>query len=311
MKIPKFNPKSIIHWCVVAWMVWMLGILTAPVSHAIGINLMGDTLFFWFSFALFWGMILLSIIAGATLMRKNKTTKHKPFNPRVIVLTTLFLYGLLLLTFVIPAFHISTFPLAPVLMTLAFPLTLASIGVLLVGYSNEPGKTDGQTKSPLAKALSLLLILCLVVSAWSAIASLGIDIWDRSRSKFIYENIATGAGFGAVALGFILSALQKDVYWVTRQKTLRLDERQLKERQQVFELSYKIGAILVLVGVLAFANYSHEIMRILANDGNTITALTNNKGAYVSLPFHFYWPLVDMAIALFVLPLVIASWKKR
>lgn len=112
-------------------------------------------------------------------------------------------------------------------------------------------------------------------------------------------NISTCAGFTAIVLNFVLSTLQKDIYWVTRKKTVSLDERQLKERQQVFEISYKLGTFLVLIAAYVFAAYIGNIQAIIAHS------------AYGSVPGHIAWPAYNVVIALFALPLIVAAWRKR
>lgn len=139
----------------------------------------------------------------------------------------------------------------------------------------------------------------IVLSTYAATKSLWYSpLDDNWGDRFIYENIATGVGFAAIVLTFILSALQKDIYWVTRKRTVALDEREVKERQQVFETSYKVGVFVVLYAAWFFAQTIHTMPAIIANNFN-------------SVPGHLYWLPFNVALLLVVLPLAVAAWKKH
>jgi len=153
---------------------------------------------------------------------------------------------------------------------------------------------DNYDRGPLAKTLSTLLITALITGVISVTKSLWIE---PSHAKFVYENIATVATFAAILVTFIVSALQKDIYWVTRKKTLKLDERQIKERQQVFETSYKLGAFLILGVAWITIKTIHNIPAIMTLHQN-------------SVPGHLYYLPISVALTLFGLPLIVASWKK-
>jgi Ca2+/H+ antiporter len=158
----------------------------------------------------------------------------------------------------------------------------------------NPSK-DTYASSPIAKTLALLIAAALLVSTFTAIES----VWlDPSHTKYVYENTSSATGFGAILLVFVLSAIQKDVYWVTRKRTLQLDERQIKERQEVFETSYKLGAFVVLAAAWAFASYSHSLPAVIDINFNAV-------------PSRLYWPVYNVAIALFAIPLLVAAWKRK
>lgn len=159
-------------------------------------------------------------------------------------------------------------------------------------------------------ALSLLVIATLAASTGCATYSLGVDVHSTTVNRFVYENIAIASGNAAMVLTLILSAVQKDIYWVTRRKSLKLDERQIKERQQVFELSYKLGIGLAVVTALLLTGYSYDILKVLMLDGYVPGSdLARQYG--VTLPGSFYWPISNLIVGLFALPLLVATWKKR
>lgn len=154
-------------------------------------------------------------------------------------------------------------------------------------------------QNTLAKVTATLIIGSLVFATWFSIQSLWIEPFDQFRNKFVLENIATGATIAAAILTLILSTLQRDVYWMTKRKPGILDERQVKDRQDAFERSYKFGAVLAIITLWGYLSSVDSIGRI--------------KEIAVSpdaLPGHYFVPAYCLAIALFALPLIIAAWKK-
>jgi uncharacterized membrane protein (UPF0182 family) len=187
----------------------------------------------------------------------------------------------------------------PLPLYLAIPVIVVAAVVLLFNAISLRGKQEDADSTILSKVVAALIVAALVASTYTAIKSLWIGPWDPSYDdKFIYENVATGTGFATIVLVFILSALQKDIYWVTRRNTVRLDERLIKERQQVFETSYKLGAFLVLIVAGYFAKGIRDIQPILANSVRIV-------------PDHLAWLGYHLSIALFALPLIIAAWRKK
>lgn len=184
------------------------------------------------------------------------------------------------------------------LIIIALIVSSLSICLLMIAAVQALGNrnpiAENYESGPIAKTLSLLIIAAVLTSIIAAVKSLWLD---PSYAKFAYENSATLAGFAAILLTFILSALQKDIYWITRKKALTLDERQIKERQQVFETSYKLGAIIVLGMAWLSAQTLHNIPVIMANHFNT-------------MPGHLLWLPMHVVLILVALPLVVAAWKK-
>ena len=119
-----------------------------------------------------------------------------------------------------------------------------------------------------------------------------------AHDRFVVENTATVAGVLAIGLTVLLSAVQKDIYWVDRRQGIKLDERQLRARQVVFEQSYKQGIILILLfGIFGPDAHTDAIKAVL----------NSNLG---SIPGHYFWPWWNMLTALLALPLAVAAWHK-
>lgn len=149
------------------------------------------------------------------------------------------------------------------------------------------------------KVIATLILLAIIVNTYTAVKSLWYSSFDANwGDRFIYENIATCFGFASIFLTFILSTLQKHVYWATSKITVRLDAKQAQARREIFEASYRIGAVLVLIAAWVFATTIHNIPAIIANAQGTV-------------PGHLFWLPFNLALVFFALPLVLAAWKKR
>jgi hypothetical protein len=228
--------------------------------------------------------------------------KRIKFNPAWIVFTCLAFWAAFLLLLVSPSLvdgNNATFAILPFTLSIAALLTLPSVFVIFRGYSNTDSREARLTNSPVPKVIASLILSLIAISIYTAIKSLWIAPGDMEENKFVYENIATSTSFASIILVFILSALQKDIYWVTRKKTAILDERQTIERQQVFEDSYKIGTFLVLITALVFAATIDNIQQIIA-----LSTFHRVPGHISLLPF-------NIVITLFALPLILAAFKKR
>ena len=234
-------------------------------------------------------------------MKKAKTNS----GGSKIVIACLVSWGLSLLLLASPSVlvpNLASLPIAllPITLMAAAILTIPAAIVVARGLSTLQAKDERFISSPLAKTLAALLVACLVVSTFTAIKSLWCTpLQPNWGNRFIYENIATGTGFAAIALTFILSALQRDIYWTTRSKKALLDERQLQQRRAVFETSYKLAFFLVLAAAFVFSQTVHNVPAIMDNN------------AFNTVPGHLSWPGYNVVIALFALPLVVAAWKKR
>lgn len=228
--------------------------------------------------------------------------KRRKINPSWVVTACLAFWGLALLMLVSPSFAGSNsvvFAFLPLALMIAVLLTFASAIILIFGLSTRNPKSENYTHSPIAKTLGLLVIAAIIISTFTAIKSLWYSpLYDNWGDRFVYENIATGVGFAGIVLTIILSALQKDIYWVTRKNRVNLDERQLQERREVFETSYKLGAFIVLIAAWWLSGTLHNIPAIIANNHN-------------SVPGHLSWIGANLALTMFALPLLVAAWKKK
>lgn len=228
--------------------------------------------------------------------------KRQKINLSWAVTACLTFWGLVLLLLVSPSFVgsnsiVSAF--LPLALTIAGLLTFASVVILIFGLSTRNPKSEDYTHSAMAKILAALVVVAIVVSTATAIKSLWYSPLNATfGDRFVYENIATGVGFAGIVLTVLLSAVQKDIYWVTRKRTVALDERQLQERREVFETSYKLGAFIVLLAVLWLNSKIYNVPAIFAH--------TNG-----SVPGHVYWIGVNLALTMFALPLIVAAWKKK
>jgi hypothetical protein len=213
-----------------------------------------------------------------------------------IVATALVWWAVLILALIIPNGAVVFLVMAalPIVLVLSF----ISLVILIRGHVAPNTKDERYVHSPLAKVITALVVASIATSVYATIRSLWIYPWDLMTNKFVYENIATCAGFASIVFIFILSGLQRDIYWVIRRKDLRLDERQLKERQEVFETSYKLGTSLVLIAAYFFSTHVGNIQAIIAHN-------------YNSVPGHLSWLAYDLVIALFALPLIVAVWKRK
>ena len=186
----------------------------------------------------------------------------------------------------------------PLVLFITTLLTFGSIAMFLFGAFAKDRKNEDYTQSPFTKLVAALIVLAIIVSTFTGIKSLWYSpLSNNFGDKFIYENITTSVGITGIVLTIILSALQKDIYWVARKKTIKLDERQLHERREVFETSYKLAAFIVLGAVWFINSTSGSLTTILANNHNTF-------------PSYLHWLGVNLALTLFALPLVVAAWKR-
>ena len=156
-----------------------------------------------------------------------------------------------------------------------------------------------ETKQAALKIIASLTAIAILTCAISAAISITKPPFDEAGMKFVYENTATAAGITAWILTVLLSILQKDIYWINRRKNAQFDERLIKERQEIFETSYKIGAFLTVQTIL--------LINISVPKMIEIASATNSQ----SIPGAFYWILISLLTALYALPLTIAAWKNK
>ena len=161
-------------------------------------------------------------------------------------------------------------------------------------------KDENPNLKTFAKVLSVLIIVGLIASVWYSVQSLWIAPFETRINRFTIENISVATLIASGVLTLILTTVQRDIFWIARPKQGMLDERQTRERQEVFERSYAIGAFLTVGTVWGY----------LSN----LDAIDQIKSIAVSpssLPGHYFIPAYCLIIALFALPLVVAALKKR
>lgn len=185
------------------------------------------------------------------------------------------------------------YPLIFISVTLALILAVLSI----TGLASGDPKDERYTTSIFARVISIVIFAAVLICTYAAIKSFWFSpLANNYPVRFVYENIATVTGITSLSLTFILSSLQKNIYWATRKNYADLDERQIQDRRNVFEKSYKIAAVLVLVTAWFFTSTVDNISTIISYHYNTI-------------PGHLYWLPINLALTLFALPLILASWK--
>lgn len=219
-----------------------------------------------------------------------------------IIWVTLVGWALCLLIFAVPGnfeFGRVLIAVVTILMFITAILTIISLYILLSGLSMREPKNDNFASGLPAQIVASLIIVFLITSFFMAMRSLWFSPFgDDYPDRFKYENVAVALSFGAIVLTIILSALQKDIYWVTRMKTVKLDERLLKERQTVFERSYKYTAVMLLLIWWIVGSRLYNIPAIMANHAGT-------------LPGHIWWMGIDIIVAVFAMPLLIAAMRSK
>ncbi|MDQ3065238.1 MAG: hypothetical protein M3Q36_03125 [bacterium] len=188
----------------------------------------------------------------------------------------------------------------PVFFQLVIPFLLGGLVFVLFDKSLKASDEHYEHTQFINRVLAQFIVLTLLASTWYGIQSLWIDVSDDTRNRFVLENIATGTTITAAILTLILSTLQSDVYWLTKRRPGTLDERQMRERHEVFETSYKLGAFLSVLTVWGYVS--------------TIDSVDRIKEFYWlsdTLPGHYFIPAYCFVIALVALPLIVAATKKR
>lgn len=223
------------------------------------------------------------------------------FHPRMVVTACLVMWTVLLLALVSPSLiggNSFMFVVLLVSATVAPLLTLVAFILLLTGLTTRDPRRESPKYALVARVLGLLIIICVVVSTALAIQSLWYGpLDDNWGNRFVLENTATALGFAGIVLTIVLSALQRDIYWLTRKKTVALDERQLQERREVFETSYRWAVGIVVLAVWGFMPTLHTIPAIMSKDFNDV-------------PGHVTWIGINLIVLLFALPLLVKAFRK-
>ncbi|HSX04932.1 MAG TPA: hypothetical protein VLF69_00465 [Candidatus Saccharimonadales bacterium] len=127
-------------------------------------------------------------------------------------------------------------------------LVIAGILALVMGTSKRNTKLVSQHVS---KYIGIGAAIGIVFSVLSTYVSTRIPISDLTHNKFVYENIGVGLLFGAYAAALVLMNRQRFVYWPfwNASDKKHADEREKMVRNRVFEKSYRINILLVLVAL--------------------------------------------------------------
>ena len=163
----------------------------------------------------------------------------------------------------------------------------------LIVRARQRGNQRKEVYSQVYRALSICILALLATSVFTAAKSIESD----DSIKFILENTSIITGCTAVIVIFILAGLQKEIYWISRINARKLDEREIKERQEVFEKSYKYGTLIVLIAM-------HPIASLIYTAPHDVVAISS------AAPWHVLWIPLSVGVLLFALPLIIAAFKK-
>ncbi len=188
--------------------------------------------------------------------------------------------------------------LAVMAVTLFIAILGAILGTMFLYFdlAARPIKSEkAATIGWIPKLLAALTLVSIVTGIFCAIRTLNVDPED---GKFIYNGIANATAAITILLIYFLSAVQKNMYWISRKLADNFDERQVRERQRVLEISYRIGAIVLLLSAYMFSTTKDALPRIV----NDFTNLGITPGA-------FFLPFYNLAFLFFALPLIVAAWS--
>ena len=290
MSKPFINAKVIVRSWVVSWVLYFV---LSTLGFLLNISFIANA-----SSLLFLAGLLLTLPAFILLYRGKG--KVAGFNPSWIIYACLAAwasYLLLIGSVNIIAFNSSVSSLIMSAFGAALLLTPPAIVVAILGLSNKQHTPQWVTNGQTMRIVAALIVTALATGTYCAIHALWLT---PEAGKFIYTNIANGCGFGTLVLIVFLSYAQKNVYWISRQRSAKLDEREVKERQQVFETSYKIGTLLVAAG--AYFLYSNK---------HNLPYLINDFTNFNVSPGNMYWPIFNLTLLLFALPLIIAAYRTK
>lgn len=188
--------------------------------------------------------------------------------------------------------------LAVMALALFIGVLSAIIGMVFLYFdlAARPIKSEkAATSGWVPRLLAALTLISIVTGMFCAIRTLNVD---PEAGKFIYNGIANTAAAVTILLIYFLSAVQKNMYWISRKLASDFDERQVRERQRVLEISYRIGAIVLLLSAYMFSTTKDALPRIV----NDFTNFGITPGA-LFLPFY------NLAFLFFALPLIVAAWS--
>ena len=97
---------------------------------------------------------------------------------------------------------------------------------------------------------------------------------------------------GMLFLTFMLSACHGEIYWVRYFKKLKMDERQAAVRRRVYEKSYIILSLLVLLTIVFVPSMINDFTQSIMSSGQLNV------------------PVFEVIMFVYALPSIVASWQK-
>jgi len=167
----------------------------------------------------------------------------------LILYITIGCVGLFLLMLVMPSMvGMTDLRVLTGLFSLLPVLIIAGLLALMLGRSTRNVKPVSHKVS---KGLGIGAVVGIVLSVLNTYVSTRISIYDTAHNRFVYENIGVALLFGAYAATLLLMNRQKFVYWPfwSASDKKHADEREKAVRNRVFEKSYRINILLVLVAL--------------------------------------------------------------
>jgi hypothetical protein len=208
--------------------------------------------------------------------------------------------------------------LIPLLFSFSVLLTFSYVllGILNIFEARQKRQSQSNTLNiSISRIISLFVVFSLVLSMWAAIKGLEVYYHEvhlifphvkesfetiNANYKARQNNIATASGFIAIILIFLLSSVQRNVYWITQKRHLKLDERQIKKRQHVFEASYKIAALILIASAL-----------VVGFDMTSVRVIIDNELKFGLITYGLFWPMYDIILLVVALPLITASFTEK
>jgi hypothetical protein len=182
-------------------------------------------------------------------------------------------------------------------LVLATTILAGAFTYLLFMVAGALQTEDTATQKMIARLLTVLIVVAVAVAVKLAITSLWI--WPYSRDRSVAENIATAATIIAAIFTLLLNTLQRDIYWLTKRQPGKLSEKEIRERNQVFEMSYKFGAVLTIITLYGYLTHVDSIVQLKKFD------------SMPGLPGHFMIPAYCLVTCLVALPLAVAAWREN
>lgn len=158
-------------------------------------------------------------------------------------------------------------------------------------------KENTSVRSMVIRCVAGLLVAMLLCGFIIGFISFRVYIPAENYTTSFLANSGLPLFYSTLLLIWMLSSLQKDIFWLFPKKIACFDERELRQRQEIFELSYRIGAlILPLLGIALTLKVEHITNSLVGSPQNVAL------GSFFGIIFTFI-------LAMYALPLLIAAWK--